>query len=86
METEAVVTNIIENVVGVRGISRDARFLDVGGNSLNLVEVLTQILDKTGVSVAPRMFFEKSNSTIAAISARIDSQRQESQVAPAISQ
>jgi acyl carrier protein len=75
METEAVVTLILEKVVGVKGVSREARFLDIGGNSLNLVEVLKHIKDETGVSVAPRMFFEKTNSTIAAISAAIDSQR-----------
>jgi acyl carrier protein len=75
METESVVTQILEEVIGVKGVSREARFLDIGGNSLNLVEVLKQIHDKTGVSVAPRMFFEKTNSTIAAISAAIDSQR-----------
>jgi hypothetical protein len=81
METESVVTSIIEKVIGVKGLSRDARFLDVGGNSLNLGEVLTQIHNKTGVALSPRVFFHKSDSTIAAISARIDSQLQESQVA-----
>ena len=86
METEAVVTNIIENVVGVRGVSRNARFLDIGGNSLNLGAVLTQIYDKTGVAVPARMFFHKSDSTIAAITAKIDSQLQESQAALTISQ
>ncbi len=81
MDTEAVVTNIIENVIGVRGVSRDARFLDIGGNSLNLGAVLTQIQNKTGVALSPRVFFHKSDSTIAAISAKIDSQIQESKVA-----
>jgi acyl carrier protein len=75
METEAVVTQILEKVIGVKGLSREARFLDIGGNSLNLVQVLKHIKDKTDVSVPPRMFFEKTNSTIAAISAAIDTQR-----------
>jgi acyl carrier protein len=75
METEAVVTQILEEVIGVKDVSREARFLDIGGNSLNLVQVLKHIQDSTGISVPPRMFFEKTNSTIAAISAAIDSQR-----------
>jgi len=76
MNTEALVTGILENVIGVKNLSRDARFLDIGGNSLNLVEVLKQIKDKTGVAPAPRIFFDKSNSTVAAISAAIDSLRE----------
>jgi hypothetical protein len=86
MDTEAVVTNIIEDVIGVRWVSRDARFLDIGGNSLHLGAVLTQIHNKTGVAVPARMFFHKTDSTIAAITAKIDSQLQESQAALTISQ
>ncbi|MGB2606076.1 MAG: phosphopantetheine-binding protein [Candidatus Sulfotelmatobacter sp.] len=86
MDTEAVVTKIIEDVIGVRGVSRDARFLDIGGNSLHLGAVLTQIHNKTGVAVPVRMLFHKTDSTIAAIAAKIDSQLQESQAALTISQ
>jgi acyl carrier protein len=85
MNTEAVVTNIIEGVIGVKGVSRDARFLDLGGNSLNLGAVLTQIHNKTGVAVPARMFFHKTDSTIAAITAKIDAQLQESQAVLAVS-
>jgi hypothetical protein len=79
MNTEALVIGILENVIGVKNLSRDARFLDIGGNSLNLVEVLKQIKDKTGVAPAPRIFFDKSNSTVAAISAAIDALRESRQ-------
>jgi len=47
---------------------------------------LTQIHNKTGVAVPARMFFHKSDSTIAAITAKIDSQLQESQAALTVSQ
>lgn len=80
MKTEAVVTNIIEDVVGVRGVSRDSRFLDIGGNSLHLGGILTRIYNETGVAVPVRMFFHKTDSTIAAIAAKIDSLK-ESQAA-----
>lgn len=78
MKTEAILIQILENVIGVKNVSRDARFLDIGGNSLNLVEVLKQIKDRLGVAPPPRIFFDKSRSTVAAISAEIDSLRQDS--------
>ena len=77
MTTEAMLIQILEKVIGVRHLSRDARFVDIGGNSLNLFEVLKQIKDQTGVALAPRMFFDKSQSTAAAISAAIDAQRED---------
>lgn len=76
MNTEAVLTQILEDVIGVKNVGRDARFLDIGGNSLTLVQVLKQIQEKTGVTPSPRLFFDKSNSTVAAISAAIDAQRE----------
>jgi len=79
METEAVVTKIMEDVIGVRGVSRDSRFIDIGGNSLHLGALLTRIHSQTGVALPVRMLFHKTDSTIAAIAAKIDSQLQESQ-------
>lgn len=78
METEAIVTKILEDVIGVRGVSRDSRFLDIGGNSLHLGTILTRIHSETGTAVPVRIFFHKTDSTIAAIAAKIDSLRQES--------
>jgi acyl carrier protein len=78
MKTEAILTQILEDVIGVKNVSRDTRFLDIGGNSLNLVQVLKQIKEKIGVSPAPRIFFDKTNSTVAAISAAIDAQLEQS--------
>ena len=81
MNTEAVVTNIIEDVIGVKGVRRDYRFIDIGGNSTHLGAILTRIHSETGVAVPVRMFFHKTDSTIAAIAAKIDSLLQESQAA-----
>jgi hypothetical protein len=86
METEAVVTKIIEDVIGVRGVRRDSRFIDIGGNSLHLGGILTRIHNETGAAVPVRIFFHKTDSTIAAIAAKIDSLRQESKEALTISQ
>ncbi len=64
----------MERVIGLSGLSAEARFLDIGGNSLNLVEILKQVKQETGTTPSPRMFFHKTGSSISAISAEIDSQ------------
>jgi hypothetical protein len=74
MNTEAILIQILENVLSVKNLRRDARFLDIGGNSLNLVEVLKQFKEKTGAVPSPRIFFDKQRATISAISAAIDAQ------------
>jgi hypothetical protein len=60
-------------------VRRDSRFIDIGGNSLHLGTILTRIHNETGAAVPVRIFFHKTDSTIAAIAAKIDSLRQESQ-------
>lgn len=75
MNTEAILAQILKDVIGAKNVDRDTRFLDIGGNSLNLVQVLKQLKEKTGVSPAPRLFFDKTNSTVAALAAAIDAQR-----------
>jgi hypothetical protein len=72
MKTENILIQILENALRVTNLRRDARFLDIGGNSLNLIQVLKQIKEKTGVAPSPRIFFDKQRSTISAISAAID--------------
>lgn len=72
--TEATVIEIMEDILGVQDVRPGDRFLDIGGNSLNLVRVLKRIQEKTGVRPGPRMFFDKTQSTAAAIGAAIDSQ------------
>lgn len=74
MKTEAILTQVLESVLGVKNLRRDSRFLDIGGNSLNLIEILKQLKEKLGVTPSPRIFFDKSRSTISAISAAIDAQ------------
>lgn len=78
MTTEATVIQILEDVIGVKKLTSETRFLDIGGNSLNLVAVLKQVKEKTGVTPSPRLFFDKTRSTVAAISAEIDALRAKS--------
>ncbi|MEI2387587.1 acyl carrier protein [Breoghania sp. JC706] len=79
--TQATVIRVLEDVVGAKNLNADSRFLDIGGNSLNLVEVLKQLRAKTGVAPSPRIFFDKQTSSVAAISAAIDAQLHTSELA-----
>jgi len=81
MNTEAILIRILEDVIGAKKVSAETRFLDIGGNSLNLVEVLKQLRAKTGVAPSPRLFFDRSRSTVATLSAEIDALRETSQAA-----
>lgn len=81
MKTEVIVTQVLEDVIGAKNVDRNSRFLDIGGNSQNLVQVLKEIKEKTGTTPPPRMFFDKASSSIASISAAIDSQLEESRSA-----
>ncbi|MCR9256713.1 MAG: acyl carrier protein [Alphaproteobacteria bacterium] len=72
INTETKVIEIWERVIGSKGIGSHVRFIDVGGNSLNLVEILKQIKEEIGATPSPRLFFHREHSTVAAISADID--------------
>lgn len=78
MNTQAIVIQVLEDVIGVKQLTAETRFLDIGGNSLNLVAVLKQLKEKTGVTPQPRLFFDKARSTVAGIAAEIDAQRAKS--------
>jgi acyl carrier protein len=82
MNTQAIVIQVLEDVIGVKQLTPETRFLDIGGNSLNLVAVLKQLKEKTGVTPPPKLFFDKTRSTVASLSAEIDALRAKTQ-APA---
>lgn len=72
MNTETIVTEIFQDVLGVENIDKNDSFLNIGGNSLNLVEIMTQIKDKIGIEPKARLFFDTEQSTILNISNEID--------------
>lgn len=76
MGTENTLIQILEKVLGVKDVKRQDRFLEIGGNSLNLIEVRREIEDKTGVTLPSRIFFDKSRSTVTSLSAEIDARRE----------
>ena len=50
-DTEKQLANICKDVIGVEKISVNHRFMDIGGNSLNLIEVIGQVKEKMGVTL-----------------------------------
>ncbi len=75
--TTATVLGIYQRVIGVEGIGPEGLFLDVGGNSLNLVEVLEQLEAEAGVVLDPRLFFEEETSSAEGIARAILDQQGE---------
>lgn len=71
-DTEKALADIWKEIIGVEKISVNDRFMDIGGNSLNLIEVIEQVKEKMGITLKSRLFFDKQKSTIAELSKEID--------------
>jgi acyl carrier protein len=74
-ETEELIANIWADVLGIEGLSPDVEFLALGGDSLQMISILSRIRDVYGVDLnLPHAFDE---ATIAAwakvIEARLSS-------------
>lgn len=72
MNTLEFLTLEIKKATGAEDILPDQRFLDVGGNSLNLVKLLKAIKNETGVAMPAKAFFDKTRSTINQLSIELD--------------
>ncbi|MET0647062.1 MAG: condensation domain-containing protein, partial [Pyrinomonadaceae bacterium] len=57
-EMEKVLAGIWGQVLGVARVSRTANFLDLGGNSLRAMQLMSRVRETLGVSVALRTVFE----------------------------
>ncbi len=67
-----VVKDIWVEVLGVSTISPNDRFLDIGGNSLNVVEVVAKLRNSVGASISPKVFFDKNTNSLLEVSKRVD--------------
>ncbi|UVS97929.1 acyl carrier protein [Burkholderia glumae] len=78
MKTEAILIQVLEDVIGVKNVTPYTRFPDIGGNSLNLVEVLKRMKAQVGVTPPPRQFFDRTRSSVAELAAATDALREAS--------
>jgi amino acid adenylation domain-containing protein len=70
-EQEQYISLILQDVLKVNILKRDANFFDLGGNSLLAVSVINKIKEKTGYSLTFRDFLE--NSSVSRLSKLIES-------------
>jgi acyl carrier protein len=68
-EIESAIAAIWEDVLRLSGISIDADFFELGGQSLLAIQVLAKINERFGVDLLPQAFLE--NSTVAALAALV---------------
>ncbi len=66
---EELIAGIWSEVLGVRGIQRDANFFELGGHSLLATQVLSRLRAATGAEVTLREMFE--SPTVAAMAAAV---------------
>ncbi|MCX2950140.1 amino acid adenylation domain-containing protein [Lentzea sp. NEAU-D7] len=69
-ETEAVVAQIYEDLLGRTGVGRHDGFFDLGGHSLLATRALFRVEERFGVRVELQTLF--ANPAVAALAARID--------------
>jgi amino acid adenylation domain-containing protein len=68
-EVESVIAAIWADALRLNGISVDADFFELGGQSLLAIQVLSKINERFGVDLLPQAFLE--NSTVAALAALV---------------
>ena len=57
-EFEKNITNIWQNVLQLEKISRNDNFFDLGGHSLNVIQVQSEVKDKFGIELSVVDFFK----------------------------
>jgi long-subunit acyl-CoA synthetase (AMP-forming) len=70
-ETESRLTNIWTDVLGMENLSVEARFFEIGGDSLRAFQILSRLRDEFGIDLNPIEFFDAP--TIAAQAELLDS-------------
>jgi len=72
---EHLVARIWESLLGITGIGRDDRFLDLGGHSLIAMRVASRLQSELGVSVSLRTAL--THPTVASLARELDRLAQE---------
>ncbi len=70
--TEEYMARLWAEIIGIEKLDRTDKFLDVGGNSLTLNVVVNRIKQERGVSIAPQLFFDADQSSVASLARELD--------------
>ncbi|HEU4964900.1 MAG TPA: amino acid adenylation domain-containing protein, partial [Bacilli bacterium] len=71
--TEQLVAELWRDVLGVSSVSVEDDFFDLGGDSLNAIQLQSRVREQTGVEVAFQEFFDRS--TLKALARHLDEVR-----------
>lgn len=64
---EDALASILADVLELPAVDREARYLDLGGNSISLYLVIERVKSELGIELDPQQFFDPDHSSIAAI-------------------
>lgn len=70
--TEEYLASLWAEIIGLEKLERTDKFLDVGGNSLTVNVVVNRIKQERGASIAPQLFFDSDQSSIAVLARALD--------------
>ena len=65
---ENYVMSVLKEVIGLKGINRTDKFVDIGGNSISLAIIAGKIDEYYEIQVNKELFFDPEKSTVRSIS------------------
>lgn len=68
-DTEKSVAKVFESVLGIEDVCRNENFIELGGNSLSAMGIISRIQNELGVVISLDQFF--ANTTVAGLAAEI---------------
>lgn len=61
---EAYLMELWKEILGLSAVDANDRYLDLGGNSASLYQIVERIKSDLGYEIDPRIFFDPDHSTL----------------------
>jgi len=78
---EVYLTELWKEILGLSAVGADDRYLDLGGNSAALYQIVERIKSDLGYEIDPRIFFDPKHSTLRDIAAVLSARRPAQEIA-----
>lgn len=72
---ESYLKELWKEILGLSAVGADDRYLDLGGNSAALYQIVERIKSDLGYEIDPRIFFDPERSTLRGIAAVLTARR-----------
>jgi acyl carrier protein len=59
-----IISEVLSEVLEIGAVKEDSLYVDLGGNSLNIMHVLLKIEQRAGILMNPDVFFHPTDSTV----------------------